>query len=93
MTLPRTQPQFSPWALEEQVVAIFAGVNGYLDAIPVEDVARFQDEVREHLRSEGSIYAEIKDKKDLSDELQERLHAELKKFGERFSPSVTDDTA
>ena len=93
MVATLNQPQFSPWALEEQVVAIFAGVNGYLDAIPVEDVARFQDEVREHLRSEGSIYAEIKDKKDLSDELQEKLHAELKKFAERFSPSVTDDTA
>ncbi len=93
MVATLNQPQFSPWALEEQVVAIFAGVNGYLDAIPVEDVARFQDEVREHLRSEGSIYAEIKDKKELSDELQEQLHAELKKVGERFAPSVTDDAA
>ena len=93
MVATLNQPQYSPWALEEQVVAIFAGVNGYLDAIPVEDVARFQDEVREHLRSEGSIYAEIKEQKELSDELQERLHAELKKVSDRFSPSVTDDTA
>ncbi len=74
-------------------MAIFAGVNGYLDAIPVEDVARFQDEVREHLRSESSIYAEIKDKKELSDELQEKLQAELKKLADRFAPSVTDDAA
>ena len=87
MVATLNQPQYSPWALEEQVVAIFAGGEGYLDRIPVEDVARFQDELREHLRSEGSIYAEINDKKELSDELQEKLHAELKKFVGRFSPS------
>ena len=63
--------------------------TGYLDTIPVEDVARFQDELREHLRSEGSIYAEIKDKKELSDELQEKLRGELEKIVARFAPSVT----
>jgi F-type H+-transporting ATPase subunit alpha len=89
MVATLNQPQYSPWALEEQVGAIFAGVNGYLDAIPVEDVERFQDEVREHLRSEGSIYAEIREQKELSDELQEKLQAELKKVSDRFAPSVT----
>jgi F-type H+-transporting ATPase subunit alpha len=89
MVATLNQPQYSPWALEEQVAAIFAGGEGFLDPIPVEDVARFQDELREHLRSEGSIYAEIRDEKELSDELQEKLRAELKKLSDRFAPSVT----
>ncbi len=93
MVATLNQPQYSPWALEEQVAAIFAGIHGYLEPIPVEDVARFQDDVREHLRSEGTIFAEIREQKDLSDELQEKLHAELKKVADRFAPSVTDDTA
>ena len=91
MVATLNQPQYSPWALEEQVAAIFAGGEGYLDRIPVEDVARFQDELREHLRSEGSIYAEIADKKELSDELQEKLRAEVEKIVARFAPSETDD--
>jgi F-type H+-transporting ATPase subunit alpha len=91
MVATLNQPQYSPWALEEQVAAIFAGGDGFLDPIPVEDVERFQDELREHLRSEGSIYAEIRDKKELSDELQEKLRAELKKLSERFAPSVTTE--
>ena len=89
MVATLNQPQYSPWALEEQVAAIFAGGEGFLDPIPVEDVERFQDELREHLRSEGSIYAEIRDNKELSDELQEKLRAELKKLSDRFAPSVT----
>src|SRR5436309_2261094 len=46
------QPQYQPWPTEEQVGAIYAGINGFLDDIPVEQVPRFHDELREHLRSE-----------------------------------------
>src|SRR5207237_6077603 len=49
------QPQYDPWPVEEQVAAIYAGVNGYLDKVPVPQIPRFQDELREYLRSEGSI--------------------------------------
>jgi F-type H+/Na+-transporting ATPase subunit alpha len=89
MVATLNQPQYSPWLLEEQVAAIFAGGEGFLDAIPVEDVERFQAELREHLRSEASIYAEIREKKELSDELQEKLGTEIKKVSDRFAPSVT----
>jgi F-type H+/Na+-transporting ATPase subunit alpha len=89
MVATLNQPQYSPWLLEEQVAAIFAGGEGYLDAIPVGDVARFQDELREHLRSEGSIYAEIREQKELSDELQAKLRGEVEKVAARFAPSET----
>jgi F-type H+-transporting ATPase subunit alpha len=84
MVATLNQPQYQPWPLEEQVVAIFAGVNGYLDGVPVSEVPRFHEELRQHLQSEGSVLAEIRDKKELSDELTERLNAELKKFADGF---------
>jgi F-type H+-transporting ATPase subunit alpha len=90
MVATLNQPQYTPWALSEQVAAIFAGGEGYLDKIPVEDISRFQDELREHLRSESSIYAEIADKKELSDELQAKLRAEIEKVVARFASSETE---
>jgi F-type H+-transporting ATPase subunit alpha len=91
MVATLNQPQYAPWPFEEQVVAIFSGIHGYLDDIPAGQVPRFQDELREHLRGEESIYAEIQDKKDLSDELTEKIDAEIKRFKETFS--VRDESA
>ena len=85
MVATLNQPQYRPWPIEEQVAAIFAGIHGYLEDVPSSQVPRFQDELREHLRTEGSIYAAVRDEKDFSAELEERLHAELKRFKERFA--------
>jgi F-type H+/Na+-transporting ATPase subunit alpha len=87
MVATLNQPQYDPWPMEEQVVAIFAGINGYLDDIPVEDVSRFQEELREYLRTEGSVYKEIRESGDLSDEVTERLRKEIEKFKQSFNPS------
>src|SRR5580765_2175535 len=80
MVATLNQPQYSPWPGEEQVVAIFAGINGYLDEVPTGQVPRFQDELREHMRTEASILTAIRDQRELSDELTEKLNAELKRF-------------
>jgi F-type H+-transporting ATPase subunit alpha len=90
MVATLNQPQYQPWPVEEQVVAIFAGIHGYLDDIPTVQVPRFQDELREFLRTEGSIYEEIQKEKDLSDDLQERMHEQIKEFKETFA--VHEDT-
>jgi F-type H+/Na+-transporting ATPase subunit alpha len=87
MVATLNQPQYQPWPMEEQVVGIYAGINGFLDDIPVEDVPRFQDELREYLRAEGTIYKEIGETGDLSDELAERLNAEIEKFKQGFNVS------
>jgi F-type H+/Na+-transporting ATPase subunit alpha len=81
------QPQYDPWPVEEQVVAVYAGVNGYLDDIPVGDVPRYLEELREQFRAEGSILKEIRETGDLTDELRERLDQELQKFQKLFKPS------
>jgi F-type H+/Na+-transporting ATPase subunit alpha len=85
MVATLNQPQYQPWPLEEQVVAIFAGINGYLDDVPVAQVPRFQDELREFLRAEEGVYRQIREEKDLGDELQERIHEQLKRFKESFA--------
>ena len=85
MVATLNQPQYQPWALEEQVAAIFAGNEGFLDEIPADQVQRFQDELREHLRSEGSIYDAIREEKVLSDESQEKLRREVEKFAKTFA--------
>ena len=87
------QPQYQPWPVEEQVAAIYAGVNGYLDDIPTPDVSRFQDEFREHLRAEGSILNEIRETKELSDEREQRLRQEIERFKNRFAPSEATPAA
>ena len=69
------------------MAAVFAGVNGYLDAIPVVDVPRYLQELREHLRADGSVLQEIREKKDLSDELREQLDEELQHFAKSFKVS------
>jgi F-type H+/Na+-transporting ATPase subunit alpha len=84
MVATLNQPQYQPWPVEEQVVAIFAGIHGHLDDVPAAQVPRFQDELREHLRSERGIYDEIREKKDLSDELTERIQAEVARFKDAF---------
>jgi F-type H+/Na+-transporting ATPase subunit alpha len=84
MVATLNQPQYQPWPMEEQVVALYAGVNGFLDEIPVNQVPRFQEELREHLRAEGTILEEIKESGDISDETAKKLDAEIKKVLQGF---------
>jgi F-type H+/Na+-transporting ATPase subunit alpha len=79
------QPQYQPWAHAEQVVALYGGINGHLDEIPVGQVPRFQDELREALRTEGTIYGAIEETKDLSDELTAKLDEEIQRFKKSFN--------
>ncbi len=85
MVATLNQPQYQPWPLEEQVVAIYAGVNGYLDTIPVPQVPRFHDELREHLRTESSVLESIRESGDVPEEAEEKLKAELDKFLKTFN--------
>jgi F-type H+-transporting ATPase subunit alpha len=85
MVATLNQPQYDPWPMEEQVVALYAGVNGHLDDIPVAQVPRFQDELREYMRTEESILKEIRGKKELSDDLEKRLDEAIEKFKRTFN--------
>jgi F-type H+-transporting ATPase subunit alpha len=85
MVATLNQPQYQPWPMEEQVAAIYAGNEGYLDDIPTPQVPRFQDELREHLRAEGSVYQTIRESGELTDETAEKLNGEIEKFKDSFN--------
>src|SRR6476646_8614934 len=78
------QPQYAPWPLEEQVTAIWAATNGYLDDVPVAQVPRFHDELRESLRAEGTVVKAIIESGDLTDETLETLKKAVDGFKEGF---------
>jgi F-type H+-transporting ATPase subunit alpha len=80
------QPQYSPMPAEEQVVVIYAGTKGHLDAVPVGDVRRFEAELLDHVRHhEEGLLKEIRDTKDLSDDAEERLANAIKTVLEQFT--------
>ncbi|MGV0700447.1 F0F1 ATP synthase subunit alpha [Mycolicibacter sinensis] len=80
------QPQFAPMPVEEQVVSIFLGTEGHLDSVPVEDVARFESELLDHIRaSEGELLSGIRESKKLSDEASEKLVEVINQFKKGFA--------
>ncbi|MFC5586518.1 F0F1 ATP synthase subunit alpha [Nitratireductor kimnyeongensis] len=80
------QPQFSPLKTEEQVAVIFAGVNGYLDKLPLGDVTRFEQGLLSHMRADGKEVLEaIRKEKALSDDLREKLKAQIDAFAKNFA--------
>jgi F-type H+-transporting ATPase subunit alpha len=93
MVATLNQPQYDPWPIEEQVVALFAGINGYLDDVPASDAARLQNELREYMRTEKTVLQEIRETGDIGDELEPRLREALDKFKETFSASEQEPVA
>ncbi|OMC06910.1 F0F1 ATP synthase subunit alpha [Mycolicibacter heraklionensis] len=82
------QPQYAPLPVEEQVVSIFLGTEGHLDSVPVEDVARFESELLDHIRaSENDLLAGIRESKKLSDEASEKLVEVIDQFKKGFAAS------
>ncbi len=80
------QPQFKPYPVEEQVVAIYAGTRGYLDAVPVDDVNRYEAALLDSIRANGAeILDDIRTQKDLTPEIEERLKGFLDRFAKSFA--------
>jgi F-type H+-transporting ATPase subunit alpha len=80
------QPQFSPLKMEEQVVVIYAGVNGYLDPLPVERVRAFEQGLLRLMRNEGAdILAAIRDSRDLDDTTTAKLKSTVETYAKTFT--------
>jgi F-type H+-transporting ATPase subunit alpha len=80
------QPQFQPCPVEEQVVAIFAGVRGYLDPIRIEQVGRFESSLLDSIRANGAdILEAIRVDKQLTEETEKKLAAFLDRYSKSFS--------
>src|SRR5687767_4448392 len=81
------QPQFSPLKTEEQVVAIYAGVNGYLDTLPVTKVKAFEDGLLRLVREQhADVLNAIRSEKEISDQTGAKLKAAVEAYAKAFAP-------
>jgi F-type H+-transporting ATPase subunit alpha len=80
------QPQFSPLKMEEQVCVIWAGTNGYLDALPLNKVRAFEDGLLSMLRGKNvDILNSIRETRDLSDATAGKLKAAVEAYAKTFT--------
>ncbi|MEL6224040.1 MAG: F0F1 ATP synthase subunit alpha [Cyanobacteria bacterium J06627_8] len=83
------QPQYSPLSVAEQAILIYAGINGYLDDIPVDKIVEFTTGLREYLKTTATDYVELATKeKKLSDEVVALMKSTLSDFKKTFSATV-----
>lgn len=80
------QPQYSPFPVEEQVVSIWAGTNGKLDEIPVEDVLRFEAELIDYLKRNTEVLDNLRKTNVLDDDTLAALKAGTDAFLKEFQP-------
>ena len=79
------QGQYAPLPVEEQVIAIFAGVRGHLDGIEVNAIGRFEQKLLEHCRAEqGDLLAAIRNSGELSDATEQKLTQILETLTKSF---------
>jgi len=79
------QPQYQPVAVEKQVAIIYAATKGYLDAVPVEELGRFEEELYRHLETRhAGVLTGISEKKTLDDDIKKALESALAEFGQQF---------
>ena len=80
------QPQFQPMPMEEQVVSIYAGTNGFIDDVKVEDVTRYEAAMLSFIRSDhADILKTIRETKKLEDDTAAKLKDALASFGKQFA--------
>jgi len=79
------QGQFSPLATEEQVILLYAGVNGYMDTIEVNQISEFEDQLMETIKKDyTNILDDIRSSNTLSDESEDLLKKALDSFLDNF---------
>ncbi len=79
------QPQFSPLPTEKEIFIIYAGTNGFLDDLKVEDIRAFEQGLYKYLdAAQSALLNDIITKKTLDDDLKGRMNAALKEYKENF---------
>jgi F-type H+/Na+-transporting ATPase subunit alpha len=71
--------------VEEQVVSLYCGTRGFLDTLPVARIGDFEHQVLDALRAEGSILASIRDKREIVEEVDDKLKVFLADFVKKFA--------
>jgi F-type H+-transporting ATPase subunit alpha len=80
------QPQFNPMPFEEQTASIYAGTNGYLDQVAVQDVVRYESAMLSYMREQhADVLTAIRDSRELSKDSESKLKAALDSFAKTFA--------
>ena len=83
------QPQYSPLPVEEQVAIIYAGINGLLDDIPVEQVVAFAQEMRAYIRNNKPKYSElVRSERKMTDEIEALLKAGIEEAKQAYKAAA-----
>jgi F-type H+-transporting ATPase subunit alpha len=84
------QPQYQPMPAQNEILILFAGAYGYLDEWPEEEVSEYEKQMLEFMGSKyGDLLTEVKEKAEISDELEEKLKKALDEFKTTFQPSTS----
>jgi len=79
------QPQYQPLPMEKQVTILYAGSNGYLDALPVDTLADYESELYNYIESnEPTIFSDLVEEEQFTDGIKEKLDKVLTSFGDTF---------
>ena len=80
------QPQYQPLAVEKQVLIVYAGTNGFLDAVAETDARDYETELYQFVEGrEASLLTDLAEQKKIDDDLKARIEAVLKEFTEQFT--------
>ena len=80
------QGQYGPYPLEEQIVVLFAGAQGFLDGVPLDAIKRFEDELLRYFRqNKADVLAELRDKKTIDDGVKANLTQSIEHFKKTFA--------
>jgi F-type H+-transporting ATPase subunit alpha len=81
------QPQYSPYPVEDQVISVWAGLNGLLDDVPVPDVLRFEQDMLEHMRNSSPVLQTISETLKFDDDTQAAARTVIESFKGQFRTS------
>ncbi|MBW1803205.1 MAG: F0F1 ATP synthase subunit alpha [Deltaproteobacteria bacterium] len=83
------QAQYQPMTAEKEVMILYAGASGFLDKWPADAVSEYEKQMLEFMESKhADLLNEIKEKQDISDELDEKLKKALDEFKDIFQPTA-----
>lgn len=81
------QDQYVPLSMEEQVLVLFAGTQGFLDDLPVESIKKFEEEFLRYIKDrKQDLKDELRDKKTIDEDLKGKVSAAVEEFKKGFQP-------
>ena len=82
------QGQYVPLAVEKQIIIIYAGTNGYVDKLPLDSLREYEAELFRHMDDKHSeLVTDLREKREITDEIKKKLDKALKKFTDKFVAS------